>query len=67
MAKKPRRIPEQNVFVKRKLTKEVRTLTVAKVPPRDHRKIKRHVTTRHRDIRTAFGHNYRKLNDRNRG
>ena len=37
MAKKPRRIREQNVFVKRKLTKEVRTLTIAKVPPRDHR------------------------------
>ena len=45
MAKKPRRIPEEKVFVTRKLSKGVTTVKIAKVLQRDHREIKRHVTT----------------------
>ena len=46
MAKNPSRIPEENVFVTRELlSKEVTTLTIAKVIQRDRRKIKRHATT----------------------
>ena len=35
MAKKPRRIPEENVFVTRELFKGVTTITTAKVLQRD--------------------------------
>ena len=45
MAKKPRCIPEEKVFVTRELSKGTITLTIAKVLQSDHRKIKRHVTT----------------------
>ena len=45
MAKKPRRIPEEKVFVARELSKEVTTFTITKVLQRDHQKIKTHVTT----------------------
>ena len=45
MAKKLRCILEEKVFVTRKLSKEVATLTIAKVLQLDHREIKRHVTT----------------------
>ena len=42
MAKKPRRIPEEKVFVARELSKEVRTFTITKVLQLDHQKIKTH-------------------------
>ena len=45
MAKNPRLIPEEKVFVTRELSKEVTTLTLAQVIQRDRRKIKRHATT----------------------
>ena len=45
MAKKPRRIPEEKVFVTRELSKQVTTITITKVLQRDHQKIKTHVTT----------------------
>ena len=45
IAKKPKRIPEEKVFVTKELFKGVTTLTITKVHQRDHRKIKRHVTT----------------------
>ena len=45
MAKKPRRIPEEKVFVARELSKEVTTFTITKVLQRDHQKIKTHYIT----------------------
>ena len=45
MAKKPRRIPEEKMFVTKELSKGVTTLTTAEVLQRDHRKINIHVTT----------------------
>ena len=45
MARKHTRITVGKVFVTRKLSKGVTTLTIAKVLQRDHQKIKRHVTT----------------------
>ena len=47
MAKKPRRIPEEKVFVSRKLSNGV--------PHRDHRGMLQLVR---RDIRNVFSHNY---------
>ena len=55
MAKKPRRIPEEKVFVSRKLSNGVTTLKEAKVPHRDHRGMLQLVR---RDIRNVFSHNY---------
>ena len=45
MVKRPRRIPEEKVFVTRELSKEVTIFTITKVLQRDHQKIKTHVTT----------------------
>ena len=45
MGRKHTRIAVEKVFVRRKLSKRVTTLTIAKVLERDHRKIKRHVET----------------------
>ena len=45
MAKTPRRIQEEKVFVTRELSKEVTTLPLAQVIQCDHRKIKRHPIT----------------------
>ena len=53
MARKLTRIAVEKVFATRELSKGVTTLTIAKVLQRDHRKIKRHVTTRN-----VFNHNY---------
>ena len=44
MARKHTRIAVEKVFVTRKLSTGVTTLTIAKVLQRDHQKIKRHVT-----------------------
>ena len=52
MAKKPRRIPEEKVFVSRKLSNGVTTLKVAKVLHRDHRGMLQ------LDIRNVYSHNY---------
>ena len=45
MVRKHTRIAVEKVFVTGKLSKGVIKLTIAKVPQRDHWKIKRHVTT----------------------
>ena len=45
MARKHTHIAVEKVFVTRKLSKGVTTLTIAKVLQHDHQKIKRHVTT----------------------
>ena len=42
----------------------VTTLAIAKVLPRDNRKIRGMLQPVSRDIRNVFSHNYRKLNDR---
>ena len=44
MAKKPRRIPEEKVFVTRELSKEVTTLTITNALQRDPQIIRMHVT-----------------------
>ena len=45
MAKNPKRIPEEKVFITRELSQGVTILKTAKVLQRDHWKIKRHLTT----------------------
>ena len=63
MAKNPRRIPEEKVFVTRELSKEVTTLTLAQVIQRDHRGM----LQVSRDIGNEFKYHYRKLTIVNQG
>ena len=60
MAKNPRRIPEEKVFVTKELSKAVTTLTLAQVIQHDHRGM----LQVSRDIENVFKYHYRKLNDR---
>ena len=62
--KYPRRIPEEKVFVARKLSKEVTALTIAKVIQRDPGKSRDMLQPVSRNIGNVFNYNYRKLNDR---
>ena len=64
MAKKHPRIAVEKVFVTRKLSTGVTTLTIAKFFNAIIRKSRGMLQLLSRDIRNVFSHNHRKLNDR---